>query len=111
MLQHGDVRWYRFRAPDKTRPVLILTRSSAIDFLAEITIAPITSTVHRTPSEVILTGMDGMPRDCAVYLDHLQTVPKGRIGAAITTLSEKRMSAVRAALLFAIGFEREPGGR
>ncbi len=29
-MNRGDVCWYTFRAPDKKRPVLILTRDSAI---------------------------------------------------------------------------------
>jgi mRNA interferase MazF len=52
--------------PDKTRPVLILTRNSVLEYLNEVTIAPITSTVRNIPSEVFLTKDDGMLRDCAV---------------------------------------------
>jgi hypothetical protein len=25
-MKRGEIRWYRFRAPDKRRPVIILTR-------------------------------------------------------------------------------------
>ena len=32
-----------------------------------------------------------MPRDCAINLDHIQTVSKGRVGALITTLSSEKM--------------------
>ena len=30
-MKRGEVRWYRFSRPDKTRPVLLLTRDSALD--------------------------------------------------------------------------------
>ena len=30
-VKRGDIRWYTFRAPDKRRPVLVLTRSEVID--------------------------------------------------------------------------------
>ena len=30
-MRRGEVRWYRFATPDKKRPVLILTRSSALE--------------------------------------------------------------------------------
>jgi len=103
-MRRGEVRWYRFARPDKRRPVLVLTRDSVLDVLGETTAAPITSTVRDIPSEVLLTEADGMPRSCAVNLDHLQTVSRGRIGAVITTLSPRRMAEVRAALLFALGF-------
>lgn len=100
----GDVRWYRFRAPDKRRPVLVLTRDPAIAFLGEVTVAPITTTVRGVPSEVLLTTADGMPQSCAVNLYHVQTVPKQRLGSLITVLSFERIEEVRAALLFALGF-------
>lgn len=102
----GEIRWYRFAGPDKTRPVLILTRDSILDLLGEVTIAPITSTIRDIPSEVLLTEEDGMPRPCAVNLDHVQTVPKARLGALITSLPPERMQEVRAALLFALEFDR-----
>jgi mRNA interferase MazF len=102
----GEIRWYRFAGPDKTRPVLILTRDSILDLLGEVTIAPITSTIRDIPSEVLLTEEDGMPRPCAVNLDHVQTVPKAKLGALITSLLPERMQEVRTALLFALDFDR-----
>lgn len=93
-----------FSRPDKKRPVLILTRDSALEFLEEVTVAPITSTIRDIPSEVLLTKADEMPRDCVVNLDHLQTVSKGKIGALITTLSPTKMQQMRPGLLFALGF-------
>jgi len=101
----GEVRWYRFARPDKNRPVLVLTRQSALAFLAEVTVAPITTTVRSIPTEVALSPADGMPRDCAVNLDHLLTVARTRIGSLITTLPRERMGEVREALLFALGLD------
>ena len=105
-MQWGDVRWYRFKKPDKQRPVIILTRNSAIEFLGEVTVAPVTSIIRDMPTEVVLSTKDGMPRSCAVNLDHLQTVSRGKIGARLTTLKPERMEAIRKALLFALGFNR-----
>lgn len=102
-MKRGEVRWYRFQQPDKKRPVLILTRDSALEFLGEVTVAPITSTVRSIPSEVVLTREDGMLRECAANFDHIQTVARGRLGALITTLSLKRMQEARAAIAFALG--------
>ena len=105
-MRRGEIRWYRFQLPDKKRPVLILTRESALGFLREVTVAPITSTIREIPSEVALTPADGVPRECAVNLDHVQTVPIARIGQVIATLPAHRMSEVRSAMLFALGFDR-----
>ena len=103
-MKRGEVRWYVFSRPDKKRPVLILTRDSALEFLGEVTVAPITSTIRDIPSEVLLTKADGMPRDCAVNLDHLQTVSKAKLGSLITTVSLSKMQQMRPSLLFALGF-------
>lgn len=84
--------------------MLILTRDSILEYLGETTIAPITSTVRGIPSEVPLNESDGMRGDCAINLDHLQTVSRGKIGSLITALSAHRMTQVRRALLFALGF-------
>jgi mRNA interferase MazF len=101
-MKRGEVRWYKFTHPDKKRPVLILTRDSILEYLGEVTVAPVTSTIRDIPSEVALTKEDGMARPCAVNCDHLQTVAKGRLGARITTLSEGKMSDVAKSIGFAL---------
>jgi mRNA interferase MazF len=101
-MKRGEIRWYKFHPPDKRRPVLILSRDSVIEYLGEITIAPITSVIRDIPSEVVLAESDGMTKPCAVNCDHLQTVSKGRIGALITSLARARMGEVREAIAFAL---------
>lgn len=104
-MERGDVCWYAFAAPDKRRPVLVLTRNSAIRALNNVTIAPITSTIRSIPTEVILTDEDGMGDTCAVNLDNLQTVAKARIAERITQLSSRKMRDVKHAIAFALGFD------
>ena len=105
-MNQGDVYWYTFRAPDKRRPVLILTRNSAIPFLTGVTVAPITTTICGIPSEVLLTPAEnGVSADCVVNTDNLQTIPKSGLGTYITHLSLERMREVRAAIEFALGFD------
>ena len=103
-MRRGEVRWYRFSTPDTRRPVLIPTRSSALEFLGAVTFAPITSTIREIPSEIRLTQADGMARECAVNLDHVQTVNRVKVGPVIASASPGKMSEIRAALLFALGF-------
>ena len=102
-MKRGDIRWYTFNTPDKKRPVLVLTRDSAIEYLHEITIAPITSTVRNIPSEVYLDKADGMPQGCAVNFDHIQTVPKERIGKLLIALPNNKFTEVKQAIIFALG--------
>ena len=104
-MNRGDVCWYTFKAPDKRRPVLILTRNSAIAVLNSVTVAPITSTIRTIPTEIVLTEDDGLPSACAANFDNIQTVPKGNIGERITRLSTARMKQAAAAVSFALGFD------
>jgi len=106
-MNRGDVCWYTFRTPDKKRPVLILTRNSAIPVLHSVTVAPITSTIRSIPTEVVLTEADGLPNTCAANFDNLQTVPKSNIGARIARLTARRMKEAGAAVSFALGFDDE----
>jgi mRNA interferase MazF len=101
-MKHGEIRWYKFLSPDKKRPVLILTRDSVIEYLGEVTIAPITTTIRNIPSEVFLSKAEGVPQECAVNSDHLQTVSKGKIGALITSLTPSKMADVGRAIRFAL---------
>lgn len=102
-MRRGDVCWYTFPAPSNRRPVLILTRDSAIVVLNSITIAPITSTIRSIPTEVILTPIDGLPDTCAANFDNIQTVPKANLSAPIAHLSMSKMKAAAGAIGFALG--------
>jgi mRNA interferase MazF len=77
-MHRGEVRWYKFSTPDKRRPIVILTGDSALEFLREVTVAPMTSTIRDIPSEVPLTEADGISRGCAVNLDPIQPVAKSK---------------------------------
>ena len=101
-MKRGEIRWYKFKAPDKKRPVLILTRDSILEYLGEVTVAPITTTVRDIPSEMFLSKPDGMIKECAINLDHIQTVSKGKIGSLITTLSPDKLEHVGDAIQFAL---------
>ena len=106
-MMRGEVRWYTFRAPDKRRPVLILTRTAALTFLTGITVAPLTTVIREIPTEVLLTPQeDGVIEPCVVNLDNLQTIQKEQVGRLITTLSALRMTDVEQALCFALGMDR-----
>lgn len=109
-IARGDVRLYRFAPPDKQRPVVVLTRESAVEYLSTITVAPITSTIRGVPSEVVLDETDGMKKPCAVNLHNMVTVSQERLGKRVARLSDARLREVCIALRFSIGCDpgRDP---
>jgi mRNA interferase MazF len=102
----GDVRLYQFARPDKKRPVVVLTRDSAIAYLSTVTVAPITSTLRGVPSEVALNEEDGMKAPCAVNLHHAVTVSRDRLGRRVAQLSSLRMREICAAVRFSLGCDQ-----
>jgi len=79
-------------------PVCVLTRDEAIPNLRNIVVATVSSRIRGLPSEVLLGPDDGMPRECAVSLDNLRTVPKALLVEPITKLSATKMIEVCHAL-------------
>ena len=102
-MRRGEVYWYQFTHPDKKRPVLILTRNSILEYLGEVTVAPLTTTIRNIPSEVVVGRNEGLERDCAVNCDHIQTVPKSKLGGIIATLPANKLNEVRQAIHFSLG--------
>jgi mRNA interferase MazF len=85
-ISRGDVRLYQFARPDKKRPVVVLTRDSAVPYLSTVTVAPITAAIRGVPSEVLLTADDGMKTHCAINLHNLVTVAQNRLGKRVGQL-------------------------
>jgi mRNA interferase MazF len=99
----GEIWNYRFSAPDKRRPVLVLTRPEVIPLLHTVMVAPITSTRRGLPSEVAVGVEEGLKHDSAVNLDHVQTVERLRLTSYVGTLGPARMREVCRALAIATG--------
>ena len=95
-LERGEIRLCSFPRPDKSRPVLVLTRTSAIRYLDRVTVAPITSTIRGVPSEVVLGVEDGLKQPCAANLHNLVTARLGQLSLA-------RMRQACTSIAFALG--------
>lgn len=99
----GDIWLYAFGAPDKRRPVLVLTRQEVIGLLHTVIVAPITSTIRGAPSEVLVGVAEGLKHDSAVNLDHVQTVEQARLVRWVGRVGPARMREVCRSLAVAVG--------
>jgi mRNA interferase MazF len=102
-VNRGEIWMFKFSSPDKRRPVLVLTREDAIRLLRTVMVAPITSTIRGAPSEVVVGIEEGLKRDSAVNLDHVQTVDQSRLERYVGSLSAAKMAAVCRVLAIATG--------
>ncbi len=102
-VNRGEIWLYAFKPPNKRRPVVVLTRPEVIAFLDTVMVAPITSTIHGAPSEVAVGIDEGLKRESAVNLDHVQTVDKHRLQRFVGSLDASKMRQVSRALAIATG--------
>jgi mRNA interferase MazF len=102
-VSRGDIWLHRFAAPDKRRPVVVLSRSDALEVLHSVIVAPVTSTIRGLPSEVVVGPEHGLKHGSAINLDHVQTVRREDLKRYVATLPPEIMRRVCAALAIATG--------
>ena len=102
-LKRGSIWMYKFKKPDKMRPVLILSRQDVIGLIDTVIVAPITTTIYGVPSEVIVGIDQGLKHESAVNLDHIQTVSTFKLTRYIGFLGERMMAEVCLTLMIATG--------
>ena len=102
-VRRGDLRMYRFRPPDKERPVVVLTRDDVIPYLNAVMVAPVTSLIRDVPSHVLLDERHGLKMRSAAKLDAVTTVSRARLGRWLGRLGPLEMETVCEALQVATG--------
>jgi len=102
-IARGDVWMYRFREPDKRRPVVVLSRSRVIGLLHTVIVASITSTIRGSPSEVAVGALEGLKHDSVVTLDHVHTIEQAKLERHLGRLRPDKMREVCQALATATG--------
>lgn len=102
----GEVWWCEL--PDiGRRPVVVMSRDSAIPRLRRALVAPCTTTVRGLPSEVALEpGDDPIPQRSAINLDSVESVSVAVLVERLGRLSDARMDEVCAALAVAVDCRR-----
>jgi mRNA interferase MazF len=102
-VNRGEIWIYQFKAPNKRRPVLVLTRQQVIGLLHWVMVAPVTSSIHGVPSEVLVGVDEGLKRQSAISLDNVQSVERSRLTNFVGSLNAAKMQAVGRALAIAAG--------
>jgi mRNA interferase MazF len=97
-----EIRWAHLPEPIGRRPVLLLTRSSAYEYLTKVIVAEITSTVRGIPQEVPLGPREGLDHPSVANLDNIHVIPTARVGELVGILLVARQPAVKRAVGYAL---------
>jgi mRNA interferase MazF len=103
-MKRGDIYWARLDPPVGARPVLIVTRTSALLARLNVTVAPITTRIREIPSEVPVGNAEGLARASVALCDNLTTIQKGKLDPKpVGRLTRSRIPQLDAAICFALG--------
>lgn len=97
-MRQFEVWWADLPQPAGRRPVLLLTRDSAYDYLKKYIVAEITSTVRDIDVEVRLGPAEGLPAECVANCDNLRMVAKGSLCKRAGLLDRRRWIEVKRAV-------------
>jgi mRNA interferase MazF len=100
--RRGDIYLAALPEPVGRRPVLLVTRSAAIEVRTAVTVAPITRTIRGIPSELPLGTGHGLRKDSVANCDSLQTIPMDALRRRLGSLSPDDLASLDRALRFAL---------
>jgi mRNA interferase MazF len=99
-----EIWWADLPSPVGRRPVLLLSRDGAYEYLTRVIVVEVTTTVRAIPVEVSLGRAEGLRHPSVANLDNLHVVPKARLASRIGSLRPSRISEVKRALGYALGW-------
>jgi len=100
-----EIRWFRFDAPDKRRPVLLLGPTEELDGLSQIPVIPLSTQPRDLPWEVRLTSEDGVPSVSYLKPEWIRSVERSQLGPRISRIPASRWSEISKAVVMALGLQ------
>jgi mRNA interferase MazF len=97
-----EVRWADMPEPIGRRPVMLLSRTPAYEYLAKVIVVEVTSTVRGIPQEVALGRSEGLPRASVANFDNVHVVPKAILGERLGAVAPGRHREVKRAFGYAL---------
>lgn len=103
-MKQYETWWAELPQPIGTRPVVLLSRDSAYEYLSRVLAVEVTSHVRGIPQEIALGAREGLPQRCVANLDNLRAVPKKALRQRAGRLSPRRIEELKRALGYALGW-------
>lgn len=103
-MKQFEIWWAEMPEPTGRRPVLLLSRDDAYNYLSKFVAVEITSTIRHIASEVPLGDEEGLPRDFVANCDNLRMVPKLALNRCAGRLAPERWVEVKRAIGASLGW-------
>jgi mRNA interferase MazF len=100
-----EIWWANLPAPAGRRPVLLLSRNDAYQYLNKFLVAEITTTIREIPVEVRIGRREGLTSPCVANLDNIRTVARLWFDTRAGALPASRHGEVKRALGYALGWD------
>jgi mRNA interferase MazF len=101
-LRQYELWWAQLPDPIGRRPVLLLSRNPAYEYLTRVIVVEITSTIRNIPVEVSLGPAEGLRHRSVANFDNVHVVAKQRLVSRIGALKPGRAAEVKRALGFSL---------
>jgi mRNA interferase MazF len=103
-LKQYEIRWAALPPPIGRRPILLLSRTPAFQYLSKVMVAEVTTNVRGIPQEVSLGRAEGLRHPSVVNMDNVHVVPKSCLEDLIGTVAATRELELKRALGYALGW-------
>jgi mRNA interferase MazF len=103
-MKQYEIWWAELPEPVGTRPVLLLSRDGAYEYLNHVIAVEVTRRVRGIPQEVALGRREGLPRSCVANFDNLRSVSKRFLQERAGQISRRRVGELKRALGHALGW-------
>jgi mRNA interferase MazF len=97
-----EIRWASLPDPIGRRPVLLLSRSAARQYLAKVIVVEVTTTIRGIPQEVPLGRREGLGRASVANCDNIHVIRTAQVGDLLGTLAAARQVEVKRAVGYAL---------
>lgn len=104
-MRQYEIWWANLPAPAGKRPVLLLSRDDAYEYLSKVVVVEITTTIRQIPVEVPLGRAEGLPKPCVANCDNLRTVARSWLVKRLGALAPARQAEVKRAVGYALAWE------
>ena len=108
-MKQYEIWWAGLPSPVGRRPVLLLSRESAYEYLNQVIVVEVTSTIRNIPVEVPLGRAEGLRRRSVANLDNVHVLAKHRLSERIGALRPARVAELKIALGYALAWPELKG--